>query len=85
MVQLFLRFEQAARIIQPTLPGNDRPFSDRSRLADAKKLLAGSSKRFRGEAREKSTSGGVLTVRRSEAIERQRSIWVFFSSLLEIS
>ena len=31
--------------------------------------------------RERSTSRGVLTVRRSEAIERQRSIWVFFSSL----
>ena len=29
----------------------------------------------------KSTSGGVLPVRRSEAIERQRSIWGFFSSL----
>ena len=48
-----------------------------------KKPLAGCSKRSRGEAREKSTSGGVLTVRCSEAIERQRSIWVFFSSLLE--
>ena len=36
------------------------------------------------EAREKSTSGGVLRVRRSEAIERQRRIWVFFSSLLGI-
>jgi hypothetical protein len=48
-----------------------------------KKPLAGCSKRSRGEAREKSTSGGVLTVRRSEAIERQRSIWVFFSSLLD--
>src|SRR5687768_8503272 len=32
----------------------------------------------------KSTSGGVLTVRCSEAIERQRSIWVFFSSLLDL-
>jgi hypothetical protein len=27
-------------------------------------------------------SGGVLAVRRSEAIEQQRSLWVFFSSLL---
>ena len=30
-----------------------------------------------GEAARKSTSEGVLTVRRSEAIERQRSIWFF--------
>ena len=48
----------------------------------AEKPLAGCSKRSRCEAREKSTSGGLLTVRCSEAIERQRSIWVFFSSLL---
>ena len=46
--------------------------------------MTGWSKRFSCEAREKSTSGGVLTVRCSEAIEQQRSIWVFFSSLLEV-
>ena len=33
--------------------------------------------------RAKIDERGVLTIRRSEAIERQRSIWVFFSSLLE--
>ena len=31
----------------------------------------------------KLTSGGVLILRRSEAIERQRSLWVFFSGLLD--
>jgi hypothetical protein len=42
-----------------------------------KKLLAGCSKRSRGEAREKSTSGGVLTVRCSEAIERNEAYDLF--------
>jgi len=36
------------------------------------------------EARERSTSGGVLTVRCSETIERQRTIWIFFRSLLDV-
>src|SRR5918995_6788035 len=49
----------------------------------AENPLAGCSKRSRCEAREKSTSESVLTVRCSEAIERQRSIWVFFISLLQ--
>jgi hypothetical protein len=48
-----------------------------------KEPRAGCSKGSRGETRKKSTSGDVLTVRRSEAIERQRSIWAFFNGLLE--
>jgi predicted Holliday junction resolvase-like endonuclease len=42
-------------------------------------------KKIQRRGARKSTSEGVLTVRRSEAIERQRSIWVFFSSLLGMS
>jgi hypothetical protein len=34
-------------------------------------------KKPRGEAREKSTSGGVLSVRRSEAIERNEACGLF--------
>jgi len=48
-----------------------------------KSLLQAAQKDPRCEAREKSTSGDVLRVRYSEAIERQRSIWVFFSRLLD--
>ena len=40
-------------------------------------------KKIQVRGARKSTSGGVLTVRCSEAIERQRSIWVFFSNLLD--
>jgi len=41
-------------------------------------LLAACSKRLRGEAREKSTSGGVLTlVRWSETIERNEAYGSF--------
>jgi hypothetical protein len=42
-----------------------------------KPLFAGCSKRLRDEAREKSTSGGVLKVRRSEAIERNEAYEAF--------
>jgi hypothetical protein len=40
-------------------------------------------KKIQRRGARKSTSGGVLRVRCSETIERQRSIWVFFISLLE--
>ena len=42
-------------------------------------------KKIQMRGARKTTSGGVLTVRCSEAIERQRSIWVLFSSLLAYS
>ena len=41
-------------------------------------------KKIQMRGARKSTSGVVLTVRWSEPIKLQRSIWVFFSSLLEL-
>ena len=54
--------------------GND----DREALTFLDGKPAGCSKRLRGEAREKSTSGGVLNpVRCSEAIERNEAYEAF--------
>src|SRR5918992_5533265 len=47
-------------------------------------LIPGCSKRSRGEAREKSTSGGVFTDTLERGGRAQRSRWAFFNSLLAI-
>jgi hypothetical protein len=48
-----------------------------------KTRFAGCSKRSRGEAREKSTSDGVLFSTSKRGDQAERSIWIFFSNLLE--